>query len=62
MSTAAHSTTEINKNADFLLYMAYPMVMNLNKNGTGSHVFYTFWEYYATILVTMALSCIYIPN
>ena len=42
MSTAAHSTTEIEKNADLLLYMAYPMVKNWNKNGTASHVFLYF--------------------
>ena len=40
MSTAPHSTTEIEKNADFLLYMA--MVKNWNKNGSGSHVFLYF--------------------
>ena len=62
MSTAAHSTTEIEQNADFLLYMAYPMVKNLNKTVPEALFSYTFWEYYATILFTMALSCIPIPN
>ena len=62
MSTAAHRTAEIEKNADCLLYIAYPMVKNWNKNGTGSHVVYTFRENYATILYIMALSCIPIPN
>ena len=39
MATAAESTTEIENEAIFLHYMAYPMVKSWNKSGTVGHVF-----------------------
>ena len=39
MATAVDSTTEIEKEADFLHYMAYSMVKSWNKSGTVGHVF-----------------------
>ena len=62
MVTAVDSTTEIEKKADFLLYMAYPMVKSWKKAVPEAMFSYTFGEYYATILYNMALSCIPIPN
>ena len=42
MATAADSTTEIEIEADLLLYMAYLMIKSWNKSGHGSHVFLYF--------------------
>ena len=50
------------KKADFVLYMAYPMLRVGIKAVPEAMFSYTFGEYYATILYNMALSCIPIPN
>ena len=59
MSTAADSTTEIENNADLLLYMAYPMVKNWNKKvpeamflilfGNIMPPFYILWPYLVSL-------------
>ena len=54
MATAVDNTTEIEKEADFLHYMAYPMIKSWNKSDTVGHVFYSLWKYYAPVLYHMA--------
>ena len=46
MATVAESTTKIENEADFLHYMAYPMVKWWNKSSTVGHV----WLFLGEIL------------
>ena len=62
MSTAAHSTTEIEKMLIFCFIWHVQWLRIGIKTVPEAMFSYTFWEYYATILYTMALSCIPIPN